>query len=88
MWRPKRAGGVETTTEARRCVNESYLDSLAIGEFGEDAGETSSQHGLAPAGWAMQQEMMPTGRGDLDRPTGQCLPFDVGHVGNVVGRLD
>jgi hypothetical protein len=50
-------------------VNESYLNGLGFTELGEDAGKTSGQHRLATAGWAMQKEMVPTGRSYLYRPT-------------------
>jgi hypothetical protein len=87
MWRSKRPTPGQTTFSTRGGMDQGDLYCLLDPEGREDPVETAGQHRLAPAGRAMQQEVMATSGGDLDRPPGEGLPLDFAHVAIEWGFL-
>ena len=68
-------------------ADRGHLHRLGVGQVGKHPGETPGQHGLAGAGRAEQQQVVPTGRGHLHRPSGLALADDVGQVRHVAHPL-
>ena len=56
---------------------------LGLVEHGQDAGQARGQQRLAGAGRPDHQQVVPAGRGNLQRPPGAGLAADVLHVGHV-----
>jgi hypothetical protein len=57
-----------------------HFQRLVEGERRENAREPARHHGLARAGRADHQRVVPAGGGDLQRPSRERLPVDVREV--------
>ena len=66
--------------EAEGGVDLGRLERLAAGHLGQDRGDPTREHGLARAGWAGEQDIVPAGDGDLERRAGEALAAHLGHV--------
>jgi hypothetical protein len=71
-------GGVQRACHG---VDGGDLHRVPVVEVRQEAREPGGEHGLAGAGWADEEEVMPSGRGDLERVPGGALADDVGQVG-------
>ena len=80
--RPERRTGDQAVGQRQTGgrVDPGYLQSLGGRQVRQQAHETAGQHGLARAGRSDQQQVMPAGRGDLQRPSSQRLARDVAQV--------
>ena len=67
--------------EPRHRIDLRGLHGLLVGHIRQDGGQTPGQHGLAGAGGADEQHVVPAGRGDLQRPLHVLLAHHVGKVG-------
>src|SRR6266542_2390076 len=66
--------------EAADAPHHRDLDRLLERERRQDAGQPSRQHGLARAGWPDHDDVVATGRGDLEGTLGRGVPSHVGEV--------
>ncbi len=80
--------------EAGHRVDGGHLERLVDRHRRHDGGEAAGEHGLAPPRRAPEDEVVATGRGDLQRAPGPVLSAHVGQVharrpehGRVRGRL-
>mgnify|MGYP007016531951 CR=1 FL=1 len=58
------------------------LDRFPEGHVRQDGGQPFREHALARARRPDQQQIMPAGRGDLERALRERLALDLGQVGN------
>ena len=72
---------------ARRAVDARRLDRLLGRQHRQNRWHALGQHGLAGAGRADHQQIVPAGGGDRDGPLGHLLAADVGEVFVVVREL-
>jgi len=80
--RPKRPfGGDPSGADARDAVDAGDLDRLVERRRRKDAREAAGQHRLPHPGRPDHQQVVPAGRGDLERAARVRLPADVGEVG-------
>ena len=61
-------------------VHARDLERLVQRERREDAGKPLGQHRFAGAGWPYHQQVVPAGRGNLQRALDRFLSLDVGEV--------
>jgi hypothetical protein len=61
-------------------VDQGYLHRLFIGQWRQDPGKPSRQHGLASSRGAVEKNVMPAGGSDLNGTAGEKLPADFGEV--------
>ena len=90
MRRAKRPAGQQRLAgrqAAHRAVDARGLDRLLGRQHGQDRRHALGQHGLAGAGRADHQQIVPAGGGDRDGPLGHLLAADVGEVFVVVREL-
>src|SRR5216683_6459888 len=83
MWCAERSRPVERPSRqqvSKQASELRHLEGLAQVQGRQDPGEAASQHRLARAGRAAQQEVMPAGGGDLDRATRLLLAVDFREV--------
>ena len=57
-----------------------HFQRLGKGHIGHDGGDAARQHGLARAGRADEQQVMPAADGDFEGAAGDRLAFDEGEV--------
>jgi hypothetical protein len=68
-------------------VELGHLERLVSSERGEDRGEAPSEHRLAGPRRADEQEVVPTGGGDLERAPRVALAAHVAEIGALRRRL-
>src|SRR5229473_3496371 len=97
MWCAERSRPVERPSRqqvSKQASELRHLEGLAQVQGRQDPGEAASQHRLARARRAAQQEVMPAGGGDLDRATRLLLAVDFREVvledfgGRLMGCVD
>src|SRR5690349_22679741 len=81
--RPERRPGYEWSPwgqEPRDRVDARDLERLLAGERRQDPGQAAREHRLAGARRPTEQQVVPTRRGQLQRPPRPFLAMDVGKV--------
>ena len=82
--RPERRRGDEARAGRERAghrVDPRHLERLVVRQRREDRRQAAGEHGLARARRPREQEVVRTGRRQLERPAAAFLPADVPEVG-------
>ena len=82
--RPERGPAQERPRREREAgggVHPGRVERLGVVEIRQQPGETGGQHRLPGTGWPDEQEVMPSGGGDLEREARHALAADVGEIG-------
>ena len=69
-------------------VDARHLERGLVVEERQDPGQPAREHRLPRAGRPGEQEVVPSRRGDLERPARPLLAAHVGEVGNVGKRFE
>ena len=77
--------GVSRVRQPRHGPDAGGLQRLGAAQLRQNGGQTLCQHGLSCAGRADEQNIMPAGSGDLQRPLHVFLPHDVPHIRQIAG---
>ena len=72
---------------ARDRRDHRHFERLGRLQRRQDARQAGGEQRLARARRPAHQQIVPAGRGDLERALGDFLPLDLGEVGTAVGRL-
>jgi hypothetical protein len=80
------AGQTPALDQPRHRPDHGGLEQLLRRQRGEQAGQARRHHRLAGPRRADEQQIVPPGRRDLQRPLGALLALDLAQVGDAVAR--
>jgi len=89
MWGPQRRQAHETARRREQAcdrVDARDLQRSRVVEQRQDPGQPAGEHRLPDAGWAREQNVVPSRGRQLERTPCAGLPADVGQVGRCDGR--